>query len=121
MKKRILVVDDDPQLLEITREFLELDGYLVKTLGGPFGTAAAVMSFHPDLILLDVNMPGLSGDQLAAIVLGDRPEAPRKVAFYSSNDEDSLRRLARQAGAVGYICKGDGASLRRRVKELLER
>jgi CheY-like chemotaxis protein len=121
MRKRILIVDDDPRLLSVTRELLELEGYVVRTQESPFGTSKAVVEFAPDLILLDVNMPGLSGDRLAAVLLGDREGEPRKVLLHSSNDEDSLRESAARAGALGYVCKGDGAMLRRRVRESLER
>jgi two-component system, OmpR family, response regulator len=119
MKRRILVVDDDPKLLEITRELLELEGYLVMTQMSPFGTTRVVLDFEPELILLDVNMPGLSGDRLATILLGARSDAPRRVLLYSSNDEDSLREAATRVGASGYVCKGDGAALRRRIRAIL--
>ena len=119
MKKRILVVDDDPRLLEITRELLELEGYVVRTQVSPFGTSRAAIEFAPDLILLDVNMPGLSGDRLAAILLGDQGDEQRRVLLYSSNDEDSLRNAAARVGTAGYVCKGDAFTLRRRVREQL--
>jgi CheY-like chemotaxis protein len=121
MKKRILVVDDDPRLLSVTRELLELEGYVVRTQESPFGTSRAVLDFAPDLILLDVNMPGLSGDRLASVLLGDGEGVPRRVLLYSSNDEDTLRESAARVGALGYVCKGDGTMLRRRVRESLAR
>lgn len=119
--KRILVVDDDPDLLEITKELLELDGYHVRVQQSPFGTTKSVLEFEPDLILLDVNMPGLSGDRLAALLIRGEEGIRRRVLLYSSNDELSLHRAALEVGAEGYIPKGDGSMLRRRVRELFER
>lgn len=118
--KRILVVDDDPDLLEITRELLELDGHRVRVQQSPFGTTKSVLEFDPDLILLDVNMPGLSGDRLATLLIRGDEDVKRRVVLYSSNDEIALHRAAIEVGAEGYIPKGDGLKLRRRVRELLE-
>jgi len=118
--KRILVVDDDHELLEITRELLELDGHHVRVQSSLFGTTKTVLEFNPDLILLDVNMPGLSGDRLATLLIRGEEGTRRRVVLYSSNDELSLHRAAREVGAEGFVAKGDGATLRRRVRELLE-
>lgn len=119
MKKRILLVDDDPKLSEITRELLELDGYEVAMLDGPFGTSRAIAEHRPALVLLDVNMPGLSGDSLAALLKRGRGTGGTKIVLYSSNDEEALRMAAESAGADGYVCKGSGAELRRRVARWL--
>ncbi|MDX2052439.1 MAG: response regulator [Polyangiaceae bacterium] len=106
---RVLVVDDDENHLYMVRELLTLEGYEVKTYGSPFGATRAVNEFMPDVVLVDINMPGLSGDRLAPLLI---KETIARVVLYSSNDEDSLRLAVEQTGAAGYVCKGDPGMLR---------
>lgn len=117
--KKILIIDDDISHLAATRSLLEEEGYAVYTHGETFGTTNLVRQIKPDLVLLDINMPALSGDQLAKLLKGNAHTWKVPLVFYSSNDEDSLRQYARKFGAQGYICKGDPAILRSRVAALL--
>ncbi len=113
--KTVLVIDDDPQHLSATHDILSAEGYQVLTQQRPFGVTNLIVRHKPDLVLLDVNMPGLSGDGLA-LILSDNPLCSgTPVVFHSSNDEDSLRLLTRKHGARGYICKGNPHDLRRKV------
>lgn len=110
-KKKILVVDDDKGILFTTKELLEAEGYEVIAHLNGFGVINLVSTFKPDLVLLDINMPALSGDTVANLLI------PTKVpiVFHSSNDEDSLRRIAAEHKVKGYICKGDISNLKRKV------
>ncbi len=110
--KKILVIDDDNKHLITVKEILETEGHDVYTHNNPFGSTQLARTLEPDLILLDVNMPGLSGDTLSK-VLSCRSRAP--IVFYSSNDEDSLRQMVRIHKVRGYICKGDLSGLRQKV------
>jgi two-component system OmpR family response regulator len=114
--KRILVIDDDAKHLMTVKEILETEGHDVYTHNKPFGSTQLARTLEPDLILLDVNMPGLSGDTLARL-LRSHSEAP--IVFYSSNDEDSLRQMVRFHKVNGYICKGDLYGLRVKVADYL--
>ena len=106
-KKRVLVVDDDRMHLETTRELLEDEGYEVIVQSGPFGATERIMVTRPDLVLLDVNMPALSGEALLPVIKGREQTKDTPVVFYSSNDEELLRASAGRLGAAGYACKGD--------------
>ena len=119
MKKKILVVDDDPKHLETTRELLEDEGYEVITRSQGFGSTFLAMSSRPDLILLDINMPGVSGEMIAKVLLSEKKTKDTPIVFYSSNDEDSLREAVSKFGASGYICKGDVSGLKRKVSKYL--
>lgn len=107
MKRRILVVDDDPTLAMIAGEILELEGYEVRIQTTPFGTTVALAEFRPDLVLLDVNMPGLAGDKLLPLLRATRDGVGARIVFFSSNDEESLRAKVKTAGADGFIRKGE--------------
>lgn len=118
-KRNILIVDDDPKHLQTTREILELEGYAVTVHDTPFRTTEIVNKTRPDLVLLDVNMPALSGDRLCSLIRSNGSHAEVPILFYSSNDEESLRASVSRYGASGYVCKGDIAGLRRRVAQIL--
>jgi CheY-like chemotaxis protein len=116
---RILVVDDDDTHLACARELLEAEGYRVDVHLTAFGATEKMIRTRPDLVLIDMNMPALSGEGLVSI-LRKRVHAPGvRVFLYSANDEDSLRRAAARLGIDGYVCKGDPDELRRKVRAAL--
>jgi CheY-like chemotaxis protein len=118
-KKRILLVDDDESHLKAIRTILELEGYEVHTSSQSMGTSKLVMGLAPDLILLDVNMPTLTGDRLISILKRNDMAASIPVVFFSGSDDSTLREMARRCGAAGYIRKGDPAVLRAKVASFL--
>lgn len=118
---RILVVDDDRTHLVTTQELLEDEGYEVAVQAGAFGATERIMVTKPDLVLLDVNMPALSGDVLLGLLKDREQTRDVPVVLYSSNDESALRTAARRLGAAGYVCKGDLPGLRRTLARLLPR
>jgi CheY-like chemotaxis protein len=113
--KRILVVDDDKKHLLAVKEILESEGHYVYVHNQPFGTTALAKTLSFDLILLDINMPGLSGDSLSKVLRSHSDVKDIPVVFYSSNDEDSLRQMVRFHQVRGYICKGDIYDLKKKV------
>jgi CheY-like chemotaxis protein len=117
--KKILIIDDDDRHLLTARELLEEEGYLVVTHNTGFGATNLIRSLSPDLVLLDVNMPALSGDKLAAVIKSRVATENIPVVFFSSNDEDSLRKSVHQAKASGYICKGNIMELKKKVAYFL--
>lgn len=118
-KKKVLVVDDDEMHLYTTKELLDDDRIEVLTHKNGFGVTNLVRELQPDLVLLDINMPALSGDSLAALLHANAGTAAIPIVFHSSNDEDSLRKIVATYGARGYICKGDVAGLRNKVNHYL--
>ena len=65
--KRILVVDDEPQDTQLLKEFLERNEYVVREENDSTAALSAADEFKPDLILLDVMMPEISGGELTAL------------------------------------------------------
>lgn len=99
----ILVVDDDIVVLEVTRERLERAGFFVSTRSSALGTSAFIRKEKPRYILLDVNMPGLSGDALARLLADGDPGS--RVILHSSQNRAALAALATTCGAIGVIEK----------------
>lgn len=117
-KRRILVVDDDRGHLMTTQSLLQSAGYEVVTHDTPFRTTELIQIWQPELVLLDVNMPGLAGDRLCSLIRANQ-RIRTAIIFHSSNDENSLRQAVTRCGADDYVCKGDVAGLRRKVAALL--
>lgn len=120
-KKRILIIDDYERDLVTTKELLEHEGYEAITHRNGFGAIEAIRSLRPDLVLLDINMPGFSGDNIASIIsFMNDSIALIPIVFYSSSSENSLRERVMQYPVRGYICKGDIDKLREKVSYHLQ-
>jgi CheY-like chemotaxis protein len=114
-RKKILIIDDDAKHLLTTQELLENEGYDVFIHNIGFGATNIIKNLQPDIILLDMNMPGLSGEKLTGLLKANRYTKDIPIVFYSSNDESSLRQSVAESGIKGYICKGDIFNLREQV------
>jgi len=101
----LLVVDDDPLVREMLKDTLELTGHRVHTAEDWVSFRKVVFDTPPAVIVLDVNLPGLSGERVALAAGMVRPPKPR-VILHSGIDEGELRRMARRVGALNYIPKG---------------
>lgn len=118
--RKILLIDDSPLILEVTRAALESAGYQV-------ATAMTLDAFEehrrrdpPDLIIVDIQMPEIFGDDLASTLRGAYAErAP--IVLLSSLDEDELQRRAEESGAHAWVTKRAGMpALLAKVRELFE-
>jgi DNA-binding response OmpR family regulator len=103
-KVRVLVVDDDPDQLDLVRRTLSPHGFEVQTHNSALGVSNLVRSGEPDLVLLDVNFPALKGDQVVGLARRYAPQGT-KFVLYSAADEARLRSLALASGADGYLSK----------------
>ncbi len=114
-KKRILIVDDSPLLLEAGKLALEGAGYEVRTLENPLMVAMLLRKNPVDLVLLDVNMPAVKGTQVVAALRAHGLNAT-PVILYSDLDERELRAKATECGATGWLRKtGDEHALIRAI------
>lgn len=103
---RVLIVDDHPSFRASARMLLEAEGYEV--VGeAPDGEAAleAAARLRPDLVLLDVNLPGLDGFAVAERLAG--AEHAPAVVLVSSRDSGDFGPLVRASAARGFISKCD--------------
>ncbi len=104
---KILLIDDKEEDLRVTKELLEKAGYTVIENLGWLGSTKMIKTFKPDLVLLDVNMPALSGDRLYDLFEQSVRADGIPVIFYSSLEESLLKRLVLQKQVRDYIAKGD--------------
>jgi DNA-binding response OmpR family regulator len=119
-KVRVLVVDDDPDQLDLVRRTLA-PRFEVQTHHSALGVSNLVRDEGPDLVLLDVNFPGLKGDQVVSLARRHAPPGT-KFILYSAADESRLRSLARASGADGYLSKSvQGAELIEKLTTLRAR
>jgi len=104
-KQRILLVDDEPDILEFIEYNLVKEGYDVHTAGnGRIGVEMA-KKLLPDLVLLDVMMPEMDGMEACAEIREHGPLAQTVVAFLTARGEDYSQIAGFEAGADDYILK----------------
>ena len=104
-KQRILLVDDEPDILEFIEYNLVKEGYDVHTAGnGQVGVEMA-KKLLPDLVLLDVMMPEMDGMEACAEIREHGPLAQTVVAFLTARGEDYSQIAGFEAGADDYILK----------------
>ncbi len=121
-RSTVLVVDDDEASLLISRARLEDAGYTVVTRDESLGTVRAMADIAPDVVLLDVMMPALSGDRLADVIKGRPGLADIPIIFHSSKQLSNLQTLADDKGALGAIAKtADDASFIAQFERLYRR
>jgi DNA-binding NarL/FixJ family response regulator len=106
MTERILIVDDHPLTRDALAGLLAQHGFDVAGLAGSGEEAVGLArELQPDLVLLDLSMPGMSGLEALPLVRGAAPSA-EVVVLTASEDEESLLHAIR-AGASGYLLKSE--------------
>jgi diguanylate cyclase (GGDEF)-like protein/PAS domain S-box-containing protein len=104
-KANILVVDDTPENLHLLSETLSKEGYDVRGVISGEMALRVVGSLKPDLILLDIMMPGVNGYQVCQQLKANPDTKDIPVIFLSANNDTTDKAQAFQAGAVDYINK----------------
>jgi putative two-component system response regulator len=104
-KARIIVVDDDPDVLTVLKHLLMHHGHEVTVYTSGPVALAAVKSEHPDLILLDISMPEMDGLELCRLLKQDPECSDIPVIFLSGLNATQDKVRGFQAGGVDYIAK----------------
>ena len=121
-KPTILLVDDDPDIREFVTFNLAKEGYNVVTAKDGAEGVEAVKKHRPDLVLLDVMMPGMDGIEACEAIRTNPDIASTLIAFLSARGEDYSQVAGFDAGADDYITKPIRPKvLVSRVKALLRR
>lgn len=101
----VVIIDDSATALVATSQWLEAEGYRVVPLARALGATSTLLHVHPDLLLLDIVMPGLSGDRFARILSQSPATASIPIIFHSEIDANQLKSLAHECAVVGAIPK----------------
>jgi FixJ family two-component response regulator len=104
VKPFVVVVDDDESVSRATRRLLRSIGVRADTFssGNQFlEVLASIPSYHPDCVILDVQMPGLNGLEVQQRLAGSGIQ----VVFITAHDDGAVRERALANGAVGYLRK----------------
>lgn len=100
--RQILVVDDDEMLLAYLTEILQFAGYAVQSANNGSDGLVLALEHEPAIALLDINMPGMSGLEVARSL---RHESAIPFMFLSSLDDMEIVKQATKYGAIGYLVK----------------
>ncbi|MDC6470376.1 response regulator transcription factor [Flavobacteriales bacterium] len=102
---KILLVDDEPDIIELIQYHLEKEGYLVKTAKDGVEGLKVAKSFVPDLILLDVMMPEMDGIEACIELRKDNTLNSTLIALLTARAEDYSHVAGLDSGADDYITK----------------
>jgi len=104
-KRRILVVDDHPDILDLAATVLTGGGYAVSTASSGIGALDLLAEERFDLVLLDINMPEMDGWQTLRLIRAERSMNDMAVVMFSIKGEIRDKVHSMQEGALGYITK----------------
>lgn len=108
---KILLVDDESFILNATASMLRNAGHEVHTCEQWACVASTVRTHQPDLVLLDYNMPALTGDKICQILKRNVMNDRMRVILFSAEPEHDLIRITLECGADGYIRKNVSANV----------
>jgi len=104
-RHRVLIVDDDKSQANFAAELLRKGALDTFTITDPLSVIDAVWRFQPDLILMDINMPGADGIELTKLIRDREASLAIPIVFLSSEEDQEKRVLALRAGADGFLTK----------------
>jgi DNA-binding NarL/FixJ family response regulator len=102
-RARILVADDHVSMLERVSRLLTTDYDVVAAVSDGLAAVEAALRLRPDLLVLDISMPGMTGLEAAARLAELSHPAP--IVFLTVHDEQEFVDAARALGALGYVLK----------------
>lgn len=119
MNERVLLVDDDVELLELLRDYLVREGFVVECVHDGLSGVAEARSGRHDLVVLDIMMPGIDGIQALTQI---RQQTAIPVLMLSARGDDADRILGLEIGADDYVPKPcSPRELAARIRAILKR
>lgn len=116
----ILLVDDEPHILQLSRMYLEKNGFVVEAVQDGKSALEAVKSIKPALIVLDLMLPGIDGLEVCRLIRAER--YPTYILILTARDEDIDKILGLELGADDYLTKPfNPRELIARIKAILRR
>jgi CheY-like chemotaxis protein len=105
MQARVLVADDDPIILRLLEVNLGLEDFVVETASRGEDAIRRAQELRPDVIILDVMMPGMSGYDVAEQLRQDPDTAGIPVVFLSARAQEEDRKRGHALGVAAYVTK----------------
>jgi DNA-binding response OmpR family regulator len=102
-KKIVLVADDDDDLLQLIKMQLQAVGFIVQLSPNGRGIAGMAAENHPDIILLDITMDGISGGDICKKLKSDSRTADIPIIMFSANE--NIEQIVRNCGANDFVRK----------------
>jgi two-component system alkaline phosphatase synthesis response regulator PhoP len=122
MVQRILIVDDDRAIIKVIRGYLEQAQYLVLEAYESDGAIHLMRRERPDLVILDLLLPGMNGYEITKTIRNDRSLASLPIIMLTARVDDSDKIIGLELGADDYITKPfNGREVVARVNALLRR
>jgi DNA-binding response OmpR family regulator len=100
--KTVLVVDDEPRIVQLARDYLEHAGFGVIAAGDGHSAVHAFRTRRPDLVVLDLGLPGLDGLDVTRTI---RAESATPIVMLTARDDELDKLLGLELGADDYITK----------------
>jgi excisionase family DNA binding protein len=119
---KILIVDDDPAILKLLNKMLSSSGYRREVASDGFEAGTKIMQFKPDLIILDLLMPGMDGFEVCKQIKENSNTSHIKILIFTGFDSKENKERIMRAGADGYLVKPAGKSvLLKSVNDLISK
>ncbi len=120
MAGRVLLIEDETNIAEAIRFILTRDGCEVEVLGDGAAALERLSGTLPDLVILDLMLPGLSGLEVLAALRADRRTAALPVMMLTAKGQGRDREAAERAGVSAFMAKPfANAEMRAKVRELM--
>ena len=100
---RVLLVDDNQEILDRASAILSSACAVVGAVKDGPSALEAVMALRPDVVVIDISLPGMSGLEVAGRLRRGGSTVP--IVFLTLYDDEELREAARAAGGIGYVAK----------------
>ena len=119
---KILIVDDSSIVTRILSGYLITKGHSVHVSNSPFGVTNKVREMQPDIVLMDLGLPGLSGNSLLEMIRKLQNIGNTRIIIISSSEERTMKELVMKGEADDYFIKGgDIKTLDLKIAYQLER
>ncbi|OGC05222.1 two-component system response regulator [candidate division WOR-1 bacterium RIFOXYA12_FULL_43_27] len=121
MAKKILLVDDEPELVEMVKMRLAANGFEVITAGDGVEGLEKARSEKPDLIILDLMLPKMNGYEVCRLLKFEEKTGKIPIILFSARAQESDKATGKDVGADAYIVKPfEPQALIAKINELLK-
>ncbi|MFA4889684.1 MAG: response regulator [Candidatus Omnitrophota bacterium] len=120
-KKKLLLVDDESELVDMVKMRLEASGYTVSTAYDGMEALEKAKKEKPDLIILDLMLPKMDGYKVCGLLKADTRYSKIPIIMFTARAQESDKKMGEEVGADAYITKPfEPQALLEKIKELLK-